>query len=174
MDTRLSLVTVCAGTNMVARHHPPMQPGVAMSNATTATLLPAAHPAAAPAANPAANPAEDSAATLPTSTYFSLPNDQSANEVLYVFVGVGLLWLFCIALSVTVVASTLREMRYWVLRTSRAERVERELSEATGLPGSNGAFRPNEKIDDEDYDADDCDNATDPPLLAPAAKKTMN
>ena len=142
-----------------------------MSNATTATLLPAANPAADPAADSAAAPAEDYAATLPTSTHFYLPSDQSANEVLYVFVGVGLLWLFCIALSVTVVASTLREMRYWVLRTSRAERVERELSEATGLPGCNGAFRPNERFDDEDYEADDCENATDPPLLAPATKK---
>lgn len=124
-----------------------------MSNTTT---LPAAYSAADPTADPTADP----------STFFSLTNDQRANEVLYVFVGVGFLWLLCIVLSYTVVASTLREMRYWVLRTSRAERVERELSEATGLPASNGAFRPNEKLDDEDYDGD----MPDPPLLCPAAK----
>lgn len=138
--------------------------------ATLPAAYPAADLAADPTADPTASPTASPTADLPVSTLFSLPNDQSANEVLYVFVGVGLLWLLCIVLSVTVVASTLREMRYWVLRTSRAERVERELSEATGLPASNGAFRPSEKLDDEDYNADDCNNATDPPLPCPAAR----
>ena len=135
-----------------------------MSNTTA---LPAAYSAADPAADPAASPT--ASPTADPSTFFSLPTDESANEVLAVFVGVGFLWLLCIVLSFTVVASTLREMRYWVLRTSRAERAERELSEATGLPASNEAFRPNEILDGEDYDGNDGD-MSDPPLLCPAAK----